>query len=273
MNTNPVITITKEKVVFLELKVRTFAQNVREEVAAFVKTLKNSKLLSEDIVSVWQEKFNREHGQILTTDEEREDASAAICFLLCDIILPKMSEKDITTEQEVMILSLEEEMKRILKITLPEDQNVDGFIKDYENASDQEAAQPKIQANKIEDACESKEDELDEEDLLSEKLEEVESLFKKQMTILYASANEENANLRKNFEELKSRLNEVNQSRVDMTERMKLRMHNLMLKFQEASSKLSTTGERSKFVAQKHTEQELQMERILKEAQTVFSER
>lgn len=246
----PTQTTSEPAVISLELKMPTLAQSLKKKIDAFLLSLLSLRLFKEETVkelNEWQTGFNLQYSQNLATDEELEGACHALCFLLCEIIQPAMTEEKDLEKQE-KIFEYEEELTKIIELALPEEyQTPEEFIQDYEIASQSESS-------------------------FSDKLEIIESFYQKQITLLHETANHTSDNLRKTFEAIKKRLQEVNKSRINMSKEMIARLDNLTERVNKISKDMQECVKEAGNIAQQLKEQQASLEKILKEVSSVISE-
>lgn len=163
----------------------------KEKISLLAENMRMSQLFSSEVFGQIQEADSTFNQIMLNTEEDKEDASLVLCFLLCDVIRATLLKEENSSNQETLF-KFEDELKAILTSTLPKGENIDNFIKEYEQFSQKQI-------------------------LFNEKLIMIETSFMEQIKQIYVSANEINQELMQKFTVLKERLLELNDQRQSMT--------------------------------------------------------
>ena len=132
-------------------------------------------------VEEWETHFLNHYTDI-ETEEKREMASLALCFLLCSVIRPMIYAGD------EKFLDFEDALTEILETTLPAGENAGAFIEEYEN-------------------------DLTVIMQIQKKLELVDQMFTEASNDLYVEANRVNQQIVDNFESLKETLKAIVENR------------------------------------------------------------
>ena len=88
----------------------------------------------------WYERFRQEFLPHVTTEEGSENASLALCYLLCGAIYPEFESQRGNEANENLLLDLVDKVKEILSHILPNRMNVDCFVDNYRKCFREERA-------------------------------------------------------------------------------------------------------------------------------------
>ena len=146
---------------------------VKEKLQQFLQKLRATKRIAENTLTQWEREFN----QFFQNDQKTE-SSLALCYLLDTLIRPVFGIDPLD----------ENGVKDLISLTLPQGKNVEQFLKESEQLSDEETVfQMKL-------AC-------------------IEQTFLVCMHMLNSATNTMNEQLRADFEAFKSRLVLINRAR------------------------------------------------------------
>ena len=191
------------------------------KLTALLQNLHASPLISEeekDLVAEWQSDFVREfHGYVKGRDKEKdEEVSLALCMLLCTVIQPAMDRTEKGSASEVILAVFEAFLKRLLQMTVPENEPADLFLKSYENIS----YKRKLMF-----------EQLDIIDLIIEE-------FQEKIDRLYTRANEHNQILSEKNTELQGRLKQIKSHHVLKIGRIHASLEDHVIKVEAFSQEL-----------------------------------
>lgn len=126
--------------------------------------LRNSGLFSGDEldqIATWELEFFRDYLTDLETEETQENVSMALCYLQENIIIAVLWKRyhDAPPQQQDLLLDFADELKGILKLTVPGGIEVDDFISAY-RAYDEEEQTFNFQIAVINSFFQAKQEEL-----------------------------------------------------------------------------------------------------------------
>ncbi len=205
---------------------------VKEKANKLLKDITESKLFDDDDL-----KFASNHLHDLTLDKGREEVSDGLCYLLCDVINPAIIEHAPGSEKEKCLLALEGGVRELLAMAVPQDKTVDQFVGEYEKAADEYT-------------------------LLAEKLAHIEACFERQMTELYAAANDANQQMLAKFNRLKENLLKLNESRKSTTGAVHAKVDALTEKVDQITAELTANAAQIKAVGERMQNEESSFKKI-----------
>lgn len=202
----------------LQLRVLTLAERVQKPLSALLEGMKISALFDQTnrrAIADWETEFNQAYLPNLAAPADVKRAALALCFLVCKIVRPSIILQKQNVNNQMGLLKYEDDLKEILKLFLPENADVNGFIDLFERR-------------------------MFAQELLLSKLKTIEQTFQKNMKELCDNANKMNAKLEESFKSLKSQLEALNKKQANMTGEMVKQHDDLTRKFKELCNAQTT---------------------------------
>lgn len=173
-------TNTPNPVYNLTLSLVTTVERVRKPLNAIIESMKTSSTFdaeSQKAIVLWESSFWKES---LSSDQERLNASDRICALICEVIRPRLLKlhKENSSQDLTTMISFEDQLKEILGIILPTEEDVETFINGYEESAIQQ-------------------------DHLSQRISALQLESNSVIQNLYSSFHQVNAKLKENFDKTK----------------------------------------------------------------------
>src|SRR3984957_19829652 len=106
--------------------------SIQQRVAVLLKKMEACHLLSKEVSEQMPEYF-----QDLSTEEIKEEASLALCFLLCDCVHPAFLSV-FSREEQDKLLDLEKTLRELLALTIPKGKIIKEWIEEYESFGDEQ---------------------------------------------------------------------------------------------------------------------------------------
>jgi methyl-accepting chemotaxis protein len=113
------------------------SKDVHERLSLLFEEMRASPLVSQEMrekIDAAETQFKNEHPNDFSTVENdiiREKASNDLCFFLNDVIHPAIESYSNDLHAQDSLLLFEDELRKILALTVPKNENVDVFIEDY----------------------------------------------------------------------------------------------------------------------------------------------
>ncbi len=115
------ITVAQQQPHFVVFK------SITQKAEALIEQMQKSELFDAQITTSWKGDFGKASFK---TPEEQDAAALMLCYLLCEIVRPAITNAN--KNNEVIILHFENEIRAILQLLMPKDTTVDAYIEEFE---------------------------------------------------------------------------------------------------------------------------------------------
>lgn len=102
-------------------------QSTIQKVDTLIEQMQKSELFDAQITTSWKSDFGKASFK---TPEEQDTAALMLCYLLCEIVRPAITNAN--KDNEIIILHFEDEIRKILQLLVPKDTTVDAYIQEFE---------------------------------------------------------------------------------------------------------------------------------------------
>ncbi len=236
------LTATKPAQLSLPLRLDSLEDSVRKKVGVLLEEMQKSSLFTAQTLASWKVEFDKAP---LKTPEELDAAPLMLCYLLCEIVRPAITNAG--SNGELAILHFEDEICSILQLILPKDEKVDAFIEQFEVYS-KEAHR------------------------LQKQSQEVDALFQKKMEELDHEAERGGETFAANFEEHKVSLLESVQQQEDQTDKLHDKVDALGEKMNTAHDKLLHSAQKMHTLAQDLQKEQEHLQQVAKTGLALLDE-
>jgi len=250
MSATITLTAPAQTVHTLTLKVLTPLERIKMDVSALVKSVIDSKLFDltkQREINVWGEAYTKHYLVSLGTNENLIQASLGLAVFLYEVIRPALFANMQNNANAQILLGFEEKIKTMIQSILPESEDVEAFLLSYEDSVDQEV-------------------------LVYEKLDVIETAFLELMKELSLSAKKVQENAVKSFETLKLKIQEINKKRQTMSKDSNDGIRALNEKVNKTSKMVLDSAKKIKDVANLIQKQSSISEIVIKDCMKLLSE-